>query len=201
MFVNKKRNIKNKVTHKEDIQNAVNVMKQGGVILYPTDTVWVIGGDATNAEAVAKLYKMKQRDDSKAMICLVDSDVRLQRYVRNVPEVAWQLMEYAEKPTTVILDNAVNLAQNLIAEDGSIAMRITHEEFSKELCFRFQKPIVSTSVNVSGEPAAQNFRDIAPEFIEAADYVCFTRRQEHKPHTPSSIIKIKEDGEVTIIRK
>lgn len=201
MFVNKKRNIKNKVTHKEDIQNAVNVMKQGGVILYPTDTVWGIGCDATNAEAVAKVYKMKQRDDSKAMICLVDSDVRLQRYVRNVPEVAWQLMEYAEKPTTVILDNAVNLAQNLIAEDGSIAMRITHEEFSKELCFRFQKPIVSTSVNVSGEPAAQNFRDIAPEFIEAADYVCFTRRQEHKPHTPSSIIKIKEDGEVTIIRK
>ena len=201
MFVNKKRNIKNKVTHKEDIQNAVNVMKQGGVILYPTDTVWGIGCDATNAEAVAKLYKMKQRDDSKAMICLVDSDVRLQRYVRNVPEVAWQLMEYAEKPTTVILDNAVNLAQNLIAEDGSIAMRITHEEFSKELCFRFQKPIVSTSVNVSGKPAAQNFRDIASEFIEAADYVCFTRRQEHKPHTPSSIIKIKEDGEVTIIRK
>lgn len=201
MFVNKKRNIKNKVTHKEDIQNAVNVMKQGGVILYPTDTVWGIGCDATNAEAVAKVYKMKQRDDSKAMICLVDSDVRLQRYVRNVPEVAWKLMEYAEKPTTVILDNAVNLAQNLIAEDGSIAMRITHEEFSKELCFRFQKPIVSTSVNVSGEPAAQNFRDIAPEFIEAADYVCFARRQEHKPHTPSSIIKIKEDGEVTIIRK
>lgn len=201
MFVNKKRNIKNKVTHKEDIQNAVNVMKQGGVILYPTDTVWGIGCDATNAEAVAKVYKMKQRDDSKAMICLVDSDVRLQRYVRNVPEVAWQLMEYAEKPTTVILDNAVNLAQNLIAEDGSIAMRITHEEFSKELCFRLQKPIVSTSVNVSGEPAAQNFRDIAPEFIEAADYVCFARRQEHKPHTPSSIIKIKEDGEVTIIRK
>ena len=201
MFVNKKRNIKNKVTHKEDIQNAVHVIKQGGVILYPTDTVWGIVCDATNAQAVAKVYKMKQRDDSKAMICLVDSDVRLQRYVRNVPEVAWQLMEYAEKPTTVILDNAVNLAQNLIAEDGSIAMRITHEEFSKELCFRFQKPIVSTSVNVSGEPAAQNFRDIAPEFIEAADYVCFTRRQEHKPHTPSSIIKIKEDGEVTIIRK
>lgn len=148
------------MTQKEDIQNAVNVMKQGGVILYPTDTVWGIGCDATNAEAVAKVYKMKQRDDSKAMICLVDSDVRLQRYVRNVPEVAWQLMEYAEKPTTVILDNAVNLAQNLIAEDGSIAMRITHEEFSKELCFRFQKPIVSTSVNVSGEPAAQNFRTL-----------------------------------------
>ncbi|RRD03054.1 L-threonylcarbamoyladenylate synthase [Prevotella sp. OH937_COT-195] len=189
------------MTQKEDIQNAVNVMKHGGIIIYPTDTVWGIGCDATNAEAVAKIYKIKRREDSKALICLVDSEVRLQRYVRNVPEVAWQVMEYADKPTTVILDNAVNLAPNLIAEDGSIAMRITHEVFSKELCFRFQKPIVSTSVNISGETAAQNFRDISPELIEAADYVCFSRRQEHKPHAPSSIIKIKEDGEVTIIRK
>ena len=122
------------MTQKEDIQNAVNVMRQGGVILYPTDTVWGIGCDATNEEAVAKVFKIKQRDDSKALICLVDSDVRLERYVRNVPEVAWQVMEYATKPTTVILDNAVNLAPNLIAEDGSIAMRITREPFSKELC-------------------------------------------------------------------
>ena len=189
------------MTQKEDIQNAVNVMKDGGVILYPTDTVWGIGCDATNSEAVAKVFNIKKRDDSKALICLVDSEARLQRYVRNVPEVAWQVMEYAVKPTTVILDNAVNLAPNLVADDGSIAMRVTHEAFSKELCYRFQKPIVSTSVNISGEPAEQNFRDIAPELIEAADYVCFSRRQEHKPHTPSSIIKIKEDGEVTIIRK
>lgn len=189
------------MTQKEDIQNAVNVMKDGGVILYPTDTVWGIGCDATNSEAVAKVFNIKKRDDSKALICLVDSEARLQRYVRNVPEVAWQVMEYAVKPTTVILDNAVNLAPNLVADDGSIAMRVTHEAFSKELCYRFQKPIVSTSVNISGEPAAQNFRDIAPELIEAADYVCFSRRQERKPHTPSSIIKIKEDGEVTIIRK
>ena len=144
---------------------------------------------------------IKQRDDSKALICLVDSDVRLERYVRNVPEVAWQVMEYATKPTTVILDNAVNLAPNLIAEDGSIAMRITREPFSKELCYRFQKPIVSTSVNISGMPPAQNYADIAPELLEAADYVCFSRRQEHKPHTPSCIIKIKEDGEITFIRK
>ena len=189
------------MTQKEDIQNAVKVMKDGGVILYHTDTVWGIGCDATNSEAVAKVFNIKKRDDSKALICLVDSEARLQRYVRNVPEVAWQVMEYAVKPTTVILDNAVNLAPNLVADDGSIAMRVTHEAFSKELCYRFQKPIVSTSVNISGEPAAQNFRDIAPELIEAADYVCFSRRQEHKPHTPSSIIKIKEDGEVTIIRK
>lgn len=189
------------MTQQEDIKRAVEVMKKGGVILYPTDTVWGIGCDATNAEAVAKIYDIKKRDDSKAMICLADSDTRIQRYVRNVPNVAWDLLEVSEKPTTVILDNAVNLAPNLIAEDGSIAMRITKEPFSKELCYRFQKPVVSTSANISGEPAAQNYCDIAPELLEAVDYVCWSRRQEHKPHTPSSIIKITNDGVVTIIRK
>ena len=184
----------------DDIKKAVEVMKKGGVILYPTGTVWGIGCDATNADAVAKVYAIKHRDDSKALICLVDSDARIQRYVRNVPEVAWNLLELAEKPTTVILDNAVNLAPNLIAEDGSIAMRITRESFSKELCYRFQKPIVSTSANISGEPAAQNYCDISEELINAVDYVCWSRRQEHKPHTPSSIIKLSENGEVKIIR-
>ena len=186
---------------KQDIQNAVEVLRKGGIILYPTDTIWGIGCDATNAEAVEKVYKMKQRDDSKAMICLVDSDARLQRYVRNVPNVAWDIMDLATKPTTVILDNAVNVAPNLLAEDGSIAMRITKEEFSKELCFRFQKPIVSTSVNISGEAPAQNFCDISEEMLSQADYVCFSRRQEKKPHTPSSIIRLTEDGVVSIIRK
>ena len=114
----------------EDIKKAVEVMRHGGVILYPTDTIWGIGCDATNEEAVARIYRIKQREDSKAMICLVDSDARLQRYVRDVPEVAWDVMEMATKPTTVILDNAVNLAPNLIAEDGSIGMRITREAFS-----------------------------------------------------------------------
>lgn len=189
------------MTQKEDIKNAIDVMRKGGIILYPTDTVWGIGCDATNAEAVAKVYKIKQRDDSKALICLADSVDRVQRYVRDVPSVAWDLMEIADKPTTVILDGAVNLAPNLIAEDGSIGLRITNEEFSKELCYRFQKPIVSTSVNISGEPAAQNYYDIVPEILEAADYVCWTRRQEHKPHKPSSIVKISRDGQVTIIRK
>jgi len=185
----------------EDIKKAIEVMNKGGVILYPTDTVWGIGCDATNAEAVAKVYKIKRRDDSKALICLVDSDARLQRYVRDVPAVAWDLLELAVKPTTVILDNAVNLAPNLIAEDGSIAMRITKEPFSHELCYRFQKALVSTSANVSGEPAASNFCDISQEILDAVDYVCWSRRQEHKPHTPSSIIKLKQNGEVTIIRK
>lgn len=189
------------MTQQEDIKNAVEVLRKGGVILYPTDTVWGIGCDATNAEAVARVYKIKQRDDSKALICLVDSDGRLQRYVRQVPEVAWQLLDCADKPTTVILDGAVNLAENLIADDGSIALRITKETFSKELCYRFQKAIVSTSANISGEPTAQNYRDIAPEIIEAVDYVCFTRRHEHLPHKPSSIIKLGMGGEVEIIRK
>ena len=205
------------MTREEDIKKAVEVLRKGGVILYPTDTVWGIGCDATNAEAVKRVYDITQRDDSKAMICLVDSDARLQRYVRTVPDVAWQLIDSLSatvpddsssgkgdipsvKPTTIILDGAINLAENLIAEDGSIALRITHEPFSKELCYRFQKALVSTSANISGQPAAQNYCDIAPEILEAVDYVCWSRRQEHKPHTPSSIIRLRPDGEVTIIR-
>lgn len=193
------------MTREEDIKNAVEVLRKGGVILYPTDTVWGIGCDATNEEAVRRVYEIKQRDDSKALICLVDSDARLQRYVRNVPDVAWQLIDSLKesdaKPTSLILDGAINLAPNLIAEDGSIGMRITQEAFSKELCYRFQKALVSTSANISGEPAAQNYCDIDPRIVEAVDYVCWSRRQEHKPHKPSSIIRLKENGEVTIIRK
>ena len=205
----------------DDIRQAIETMRKGGVILYPTDTVWGIGCDAANAEAVKRVYEIKQREDSKALICLVDSDARMQRYFRNVPDVAWQLIDSLKeatdaKPTTLILDGAINLAPNLIAEDGSLGIRITNEPFSKELCFgiritnepfskelcfRFQKAIVSTSANISGEPAAQNYCDIDPRILEAVDYVCWSRRQEHKPHTPSSIIKLKENGEVTVIRK
>ena len=188
------------MTQAEDIRQAVEVLRRGGVVLYPTDTIWGIGCDATNEEAVRRVYEIKQRDDSKALICLVDSDARLQRYVRNVPDVAWQLIDCIDKPTTLILDGAVNLAPNLIAEDGSIGIRITQEPFSKELCYRFQKAIVSTSVNISGQPAAQNFRDIDPEIIKQVDYVCWSRRQEHKPHQPSSIIKLTSSGIVKIIR-
>lgn len=184
----------------DDIKAAVEVMKKGGVILYPTDTVWGIGCDATNKEAVARIYQIKRREESKAMICLVDSDIRIQRYVRDVPEVAWDVMNLATKPTTVILDGANGLADNLIADDGSVAIRITQEEFSKELCYRMQKPIVSTSANISGEPAAQNYCDISEEILNAVDYVCTSRRNEHKPHQPSSIIRLRKDGEVTIIR-
>ena len=188
------------MVNSDDIKAAVECMRKGGVILYPTDTVWGIGCDATNAEAVAKIYKIKKREESKAMICLVDSDNRIQRYVRNVPDVAWDVMNLATSPTTVILDGADGLASNLIADDGSIAMRITQEEFSKELCYRMQKPVVSTSANISGEPTAQNYSDISEEIINSVDYVCKSRRNEHQPHKPSSIIKLKSNGEVTIIR-
>jgi L-threonylcarbamoyladenylate synthase len=188
------------MTQEQDIRQAVEVLRKGGVILYPTDTIWGIGCDATNAEAVARIYQIKQREESKALICLVDSDARMQRYIRQVPDVAWQLIDCVVKPTTLILDGAVNLAPNLIADDGSIGIRITQEPFSKELCYRFQKAIVSTSANISGEPAAQNYRDIDPRIIEQVDYVCFSRRQEHKPHQPSSIIKLGLGGEVKVIR-
>ena len=192
------------MTREQDIKNALEVLRMGGVILYPTDTVWGIGCDATNREAVKRVYEIKEREDSKALICLVDSDARLQRYVRHVPDVAWQLIDSLQdsdaKPTTLILDGAINLAENLIAEDGSVALRITQEAFSKELCYKFQKALVSTSANISGQPAAQNYQDIDPVLLERVDYVCWTRRQEHKPHTPSSIIRLREDGEVTIIR-
>ncbi len=192
------------MTREQDIKNAVEVLRKGGVILYPTDTVWGIGCDATNSEAVKRVYEIKERQDSKALICLVDSDARLQRYVRRVPDVAWQLIDSLQdsdaKPTTLILDGAINLAENLIAEDGSVALRITQEAFSKELCYKFQKALVSTSANISGQPAAQNYQDIDPVLLERVDYVCWTRRQEHKPHKPSSIIRLREDGEVTIIR-
>ena len=193
------------MTREQDIKNAVEVLRKGGVILYPTDTVWGIGCDATNAEAVKRVYEIKQREDSKALICLVDSDARLQRYVRNVPDVAWQLIDSLQdaesSPTTLILDGAINLAPNLIAEDGSIALRITQEPFSKELCYRFQKALVSTSANISGQPAAQNYCDVDPQLLEKVDYVCWSRRQEHKPHKPSAIIRLRPNGEVTIIRK
>ena len=185
----------------KDIKAAVEVMRRGGVILYPTDTVWGIGCDATNPEAVAKVYAIKHREDSKAMICLVDSEARLQRYVRNVPNVAWDVIEMATQPVTVILDGAANLAPNLLAEDGSVAMRVTREPFSNQLCYRFQKAVVSTSANISGMPPASNYRDIDPELLQAVDYVCTSRRQENQPHTPSKIIRLRPNGEVEVIRK
>ncbi len=184
----------------EDIQKAVQVLRQGGLILYPTDTIWGIGCDAANADAVRRVYELKQREDSKAMICLVDSADRMQRYLRQVPDVAWDLVEFTESPLTLILDCAVNLAPNLIAEDGSIGMRVTKEKISQELCYRFQKAIVSTSANLSGEPSPANFSEISEEIIQGVDYVMKSRQNDTSKAKPSKIIKLGINGELKIIR-
>ena len=185
----------------EDIRQAVETLRRGGLILYPTDTIWGIGCDASNADAVRRVYELKRRDDSKALICLVDSAGRMQRYLRQVPDVAWDLIEYAEKPLTLILDGAVNLAPNLIAADGSIGMRVTREAISHELCYRFQKAIVSTSANLSGEPSPGNFTEVAPEILQGVDYVMKCRQNDLSKARPSQIIKLGIDGQVQIIRK
>ena len=184
----------------EDIRQAVQVLRQGGLILYPTDTIWGIGCDATNEDAVRRVFRLKNRDDSKALICLVDSANRMQMYSRRIPDVAWDLVEYSEKPLTLILDGAVNLAPSLIAADGSVGIRVTSENISKELCFRFQKAIVSTSANISGRPSPARFMDIEPEVINGVDYVMRSRQNDTKPSSPSRIVRLRADGEISFIR-
>lgn len=176
-------------------------MKEGGVILYPTDTVWGIGCDATNAEAVQRVYEIKQRADSKAMLVLVDSTAKLNAYVDEVPEVAWDLIELSDKPLTIIYSGARNLAPNLLAEDGSVGIRVTTEEFSNRLCQQFRKAIVSTSANISGQPGAANFSEISEEIIYAVDYVVDYRQDDLSRPRPSSIIKLGKGGEIKIIRE
>ncbi|MDY5813552.1 MAG: L-threonylcarbamoyladenylate synthase [Bacteroides sp.] len=184
----------------EDIKEACRVLEAGGVILYPTDTVWGIGCDATNEEAVRRVYEIKKRADSKAMLVLVDSPVKIDFYVREVPSVAWDLIEVADKPLTIIYPTARNLATNLLAEDGSVGIRVTGEKFSKSLCQRFRKAIVSTSANISGEPGAANFGEISEEIKAAVDYVVNYRREDENRPAPSSIIKLEQGGVIKIIR-
>ena len=186
---------------REEIKKACEVLQKGGVILYPTDTVWGIGCDATNEEAVKRVYEIKRRADSKAMLVLVDSDVKVDFYVKDVPEVAWDLIQYATKPLTVIYDDARNLAPNLIGEDGSVGIRVTSEEFSKQLCFRFRKAIVSTSANISGQPAPASFSEIQDEIKQAVDYIVEYRQDEPAGAKPSSILKLGRGGVIKIIRE
>lgn len=186
--------------YRDDIRQAVDVMNQGGIILYPTDTIWGIGCDATNADAVRRVFEIKQRDDAKALITLIDSEAKLEFYVREVPEVAWQLIEVAERPLTIIYDGARNLAPNLLAEDGSAGIRITREEFSRDLCMRMRRAIVSTSANISGQPSPKNFADISPQILNAVDYVCTSRRNETQNPPASNIIKLGLGGQVKVIR-
>ena len=185
----------------DEAKKCVEIMRKGGVILYPTDTVWGIGCDATNVAAVQRVFKIKKRADSKAMLLLVDNADRLARYVGDVPAVAWDLIELTTKPLTIIYDGARNLAPNLVAEDGSVGIRVTSELFSKELCYRFQKPVVSTSANVSGEPTPSNYSEISPEIISAVDYVVNYKQLEKGSAKSSSIIKLTGNGTVTVIRE
>jgi L-threonylcarbamoyladenylate synthase len=187
--------------YKEDIKQALEVLQKGGVILYPTDTIWGIGCDATNPEAVKRVYDIKQRADSKAMLVLVDSEVKVDFYVKDVPEVAWSLIELTTKPLTIIYDGARNLAPNLLAEDGSVGIRVTQEAFSKQLCFRFRKAIVSTSANISGQPSPKTFADISDEVKNRVDYIVGYRQGETSNPAPSSIIKLGKGGEVKVIRE
>lgn len=185
----------------EEIKKACQVMREGGVILYPTDTIWGIGCDATNEEAVRRVYEIKQRSDSKAMLVLVDTPVKVDFYVQDVPDVAWDLIELADKPLTIIYSGARNLAPNLLAEDGSVGIRVTNEEFSRRLCQQFRKAIVSTSANVSGQPSPGCFGEISEEIKAAVDYVVDYRRQETSRPKPSSIIKLDKGGVIKIIRE
>lgn len=203
--------------NKEDLQQALKVLRSGGIIVYPTDTVWGIGCDATNVEAVKRIYALKQREDSKSMLVLLDSAAKLNYYV-DVPEAAEMLLgvqntdrfadgaqtdlqDEATKPMTIIYPNARHLAQNLIAEDGSIGIRITSEPFSQALCAQLKRPIVSTSANISGHPSARFFHEIEQAILEGADYVCLFRREDETPHQPSTIIKINADNSFKIIRQ
>ncbi len=188
---------------KEDLQAAIRVLREGGIILYPTDTVWGIGCDATNADAVQRIYALKQRADSKSMLVLLDAPGKLQGYVQEVPEIAWQLLEVSEgaKPLTIIYPGAKSLAANLVAEDGSIGIRITEEAFSKALCAGLRRPIVSTSANISGQPAAHYFGEISQPILEGVDYICHYRQDDCTPRQPSSIIKLQTNGTIQIIRE
>lgn len=176
-------------------------MREGGVILYPTDTIWGIGCDATNEDAVRRVYEIKQRQDSKAMLVLVDSSVKVDFYVRDVLEVAWDLIDLADKPLTIIYSGARNLAANLLAEDGSVGIRVTNEDFSKRLCQQFRKAIVSTSANISGQPSPKNFSEISEEVKSAVDYIVGYRQEEMSNPKPSSIIKLDKGGVIKIIRE
>jgi L-threonylcarbamoyladenylate synthase len=185
-----------------EIKEMTAVLKKGGVIVYPTDTIWGIGCDATSPEAIRKIVEIKKRGEEKNFIVLLDSEARLHTYVSQIPEQAWSLIEYAEKPLTIIFDGARNLPDELIAEDGSIAIRVTKDEFCKYLIGAMNKPIVSTSANISGQPSPASFREISPDILNAADHVAKWRREEEKmPNAPSTIIRLRLNGQIEFIRR
>lgn len=185
----------------DEVKQAFEVLKAGGLILYPTDTIWGIGCDATNAEAVEKVFKLKGRSAEKSLIILMDSNSKLQGYVSEVPEIAYDLIEFAENPLTIIYSGAKNLAPNAIAQDGSIGIRIVRQEFCRQLIQRFRKPIISTSANLSGEPSPVGFYDISPEIINGVDYVVNWDKNLVSNGKPSTIMKLEPGGKFSFIRK
>ncbi len=189
------------MTFQDDVRNAVSVMRHGGVILYPTDTVWGIGCDATCRDAVRKVYEIKRRADSKALISLVDDERNLEKYIGgDVLDVAVSIIADSDRPTTIVYPDCRNLADNLLASDGSAGLRVTRERYSSELCRELGVPVVSTSANISGEPAPAIFKEISPEIIGAVDYVAFYRRDDESLSIPSRVLKINPDGSTVILR-
>lgn len=186
---------------KEDLNKALETLKNGGIILYPTDTIWGIGCDATNPEAVEKVFALKGRNKGKSMIVLLHNDNQLAGYVNDVPEVAYQLIEVADRPMTIIYSNAKNLASNVIAEDGSVGIRIVNHPFCQQLLQRFRKPIVSTSANISGQPSAAAFDEIAEEIKQGVDYIVQYGQQDTTKGKPSIIMKLDPSGKFEFIRK
>lgn len=184
-----------------ELKNSLDVLKQGGVILYPTDTIWGLGCDATNANAAQRIFQIKERSESKSMIVLLDSTTKLNKYFKQVPEQAWTLFEFSQKPLTLVLPGAVNLAQSLISNDGTAAVRIVKHEFCRQLIFKLNKPLVSTSANISGMPSPLTFTEIDPAIIDAVDYVVNLPGEKNKTGKPSTIIKLELDGSVKILRK
>ena len=197
----KKENIQQaKAQQEADIVQCLKVLSAGGLILYPTDTVWGIGCDATNPEAVSRVYQLKQRNDSKALIVLIDSADHLDHYVVDVPAIARELIDVSVKPLTIIYEGAYNLAPNLLGAEDSVGIRIPNDEFCHRLCERFGKPIVSTSANVSGQPTAKTFAEIDDVIKDGVDHVVEYRRTDNTPHQPSNIILLSRDGTFKIIR-
>ena len=184
----------------KEVHNAFEIIKEGGIILYPTDTVWGIGCDATNEEAIKKIYTLKQREESKSMIVLVNGERMMHQIFNEIPEVAWQILDFSDKPTTLILDKPKNVAKNLVAEDNSLAVRMVNEPFCYKLMERMKKPLVSTSANISGMFTPKSFKEISPEIIKGVDYVV-NLQQEKICKNPSTIIKLGLDSQVKVIRK
>ena len=185
---------------KEEIKKTVEVLKKGGIILYPTDTIWGIGCDATNEAAVQRILDLKGRVSDKGLIVLLDFAGRLETYVKEVPNNAWDLIEFAEKPLTIIYDTAQRIAESATAKDGSIGIRITKDEYCKRVVEQLKKPIVSTSANISGRPFPDSYTDIEDEVLKGVDYVVNLRRTEKKENPPSTVIRLKNDGQITFLR-